>query len=237
MNRAVRSTKPAFKRVTHLIFDMDGLLLDTECIYTKVIANIAKRCGKVYTSEVRLKLLGTKEADTSKIAVREMQLPMTWEEFRHEFASNSKILLKKCPLMPGVERFIRHMHANKVPMAVATSSTAESMEYKTEHVKDLFSLFHHKVAGGTDPDVKFGKPHPDIFLVCASRFSDKPKPKDCLVLEDAPNGVRGAIDAGMQCLMIPDPEVPPELCTHATHVIKSMSEIKPEEFGLPPFKE
>ncbi|KAI4464703.1 2-deoxyglucose-6-phosphate phosphatase 2 [Holotrichia oblita] len=222
MNRAVISTKAAFKRVTHLIFDMDGLLLDTEGIYTQVITNIAKRCGKVYTTDVRLKLLGTKEVDVSKIAVREMQLPMTWQEFQYEFAHNSSIMLRKCPLMP-------------VPMAVATSSTQEGMDYKTEHLSEFFSLFHHKVAGGTDPDVKHGKPSPDIFLVCASRFLDKPKPEDCLVLEDAPNGVRGAIDAGMQCVMIPDPEVPPELCTHATQVIDSMTKIKPEDFGLPPF--
>lgn len=138
-------------------------------------------------------------------------------------------------LFLGVERFVRHMHAKKVPMAVATSSTQESMEYKTAHVKDFFSLFHHKVAGGTDPEVKHGKPSPDIFLVCAQRFLDKPKPEKCLVFEDSPNGVRGAIDAGMQCVMIPDQDTPPKLCEHATLTIPTMKELKPEDFGLPTY--
>ncbi|XP_022913581.1 probable pseudouridine-5'-phosphatase [Onthophagus taurus] len=225
----------SFRRATHVIFDMDGLILDTECIYTKVISDIAQKFGKQYTKNVRIKLLGTVEADSSKIAVQEMQLPITWEEFREEFSLKSSIQLRKCPLMPGAEKLIRHLKANKVPIAIATSSTQESMEYKTEHLKSFFDLFDHKVCGGSDPEVRQGKPAPDIFLVCAKRFPDKPHPEKCLVLEDAPNGARGAIDAGMQCVIVPDQDVPHDLCNHATQIIPSLKYIRPEHFGLPPF--
>lgn len=82
------------------------------------------------------------------------------------------------------------MHENNVPIALATSSSAESVKVKTTHHGELFKLFNHKVMGSSDPEVKEGKPAPDIFLVAARRFPDKPRPDSCLVFEDAPNGVR-----------------------------------------------
>lgn len=76
----------------------------------------------------------------------------------------------------GAERLIRQLHKTKVPFALATSSSERSVQTKEAAYKELFSFFHHKVMGSTDKEVKFGKPHPDIFLVAASRFPDKPDP-------------------------------------------------------------
>lgn len=77
----------------------------------------------------------------------------------------------------GVEKFVKHLKTNNVPIAVATSSSKESYDLKAQHHDDFFSLFNHKVFGGSDPEVKNGKPSPDIFLVCASRFCNKPEPE------------------------------------------------------------
>jgi pseudouridine 5'-phosphatase len=71
---------------------------------------------------------------------------------------------------------VKHLHANNVPIALATSSSKESVEVKTTHHRELFELFGHKVMGSSDPDVKEGKPAPDIFLVAARRFADSPNP-------------------------------------------------------------
>lgn len=80
-------------------------------------------------------------------------------------------------LLKGAERLIKHLKQNNIPIAVATSSGADSVEVKTQKHQEVFDLFHHKVMGSSDAEVKEGKPAPDIFLVAASRFPDKPEPE------------------------------------------------------------
>ncbi|XP_026323312.1 probable pseudouridine-5'-phosphatase [Hyposmocoma kahamanoa] len=141
-----------------------------------------------------------------------------------------------CYQSPGAERLIRHLDKTKVPFALATSSSERSVKTKVAAHKELFDLFHHKVMGSTDPEVKFGKPHPDIFLVAAARFPDKPEPSKCLVFEDSPHGVTAGIKAGMQVVMVPDPHLDKRLTTHATIVLPTLAKFQPEMFGLPAFQ-
>ncbi|XP_073825690.1 pseudouridine 5'-phosphatase-like Gs1l isoform X2 [Musca autumnalis] len=224
-----------FKKVTHCIFDMDGLLLDTESVYEEVIRQIAQEYDKPYPIETRLKLLGTTEPRTAEIVVNDLGLPITKDEFLQKFHVLCSERLADCPLKQGAERLLRHLHKHNIPFCLATSSGQDMVEIKITHHREIFKLFNHKVCGSTDPDVKQGKPAPDIFLVAASRFSDKPDPAQCLVFEDAPNGVKGAHSAGMQVVMVPDERVPLEMCSLATQRILSLEQFQPELFGLPPF--
>lgn len=85
-------------------------------------------------------------------------------------------------LFLGAKRLIEHLHKHKVPFGLATSSSKESYELKVnKHHKELFSLFEYKTLGSSDQEVKLGKPHPDIFLVAANRFPDKPDPSKVLL--------------------------------------------------------
>lgn len=85
-------------------------------------------------------------------------------------------------MFPGAKRLIMHLHKHGIPFGLATSSSVESYNLKvTKHHLELFSLFPYKTFGSSDPEVKRGKPHPDIFLVAASKFPEKPKPDQVCV--------------------------------------------------------
>ena len=224
-----------YKTVTHCIFDMDGLLLDTELHYSKAYNRIANRYGKEFTWEHKAQTMGFKTGAVAKAIVEMLSLPITAEEFEEEVVKIYQELFPTANLMPGAERLLRHLKENNIPIALATSSNKENFELKTQRWTDVFSLFHHKVLGGSDSDIVHGKPAPDIFLAAARRFPDNPDPSKCLAFEDAPNGVKSALNAGMQVVMVPDPMLPKHCIENPTLVINSLEDFQPEMFGLPPF--
>ncbi|XP_053693249.1 probable pseudouridine-5'-phosphatase isoform X1 [Sabethes cyaneus] len=225
-----------FRKVTHCIFDMDGLLLDTEILYTEVTQSVAEPHGKIYTWDIKQSIMGLQREAAAVAIIEALDLPMTPEEYIEITTKKINEIMPNCNLMPGAARLIHHLHQHNIPIAVATSSSADSYEVKTRKHLELFDLFHHKVTGSSDPEVKQGKPAPDIFLVAASRFPAKPTPEECLVFEDAPNGVTAGRAAGMQVVMVPDPHIDEEQRKHATVVLNSLEEFQPELFGLPAFK-
>ena len=226
-----------YKPVTHVIFDMDGLLLDTTKAYSQVSAIFLKRFNKEPSHQLKMELMGKRYDDIVPRVIEFYDLPISVEDYKREFRELILPRVRECTqLLPGVERFIRHLHKHNVPMAVATSSAKEGFEAKTSKFQDLFGLFSH-VVNGSDPELMHGKPSPDIFKLAADRFTSKPEGYgSCLVFEDAPNGVQAAQSAGMQSVMIPERNlVDPELTLPATQLLSSMEEIRPEDFGLPKF--
>jgi len=160
------------------------------------------------------------------------------EDFVTEYETAMRKYLHNISLMPGAERIIKHFSNKKVPIAIATGSAQSGFERKTGHIGDLLRKpFSHHVFAGSDPEVRNGKPQPDVFQVAAKRFKPPPETaKSCLVFEDAINGVKAALAAGMQVVLVPDKRLDlNKLEVKPTLVLDSLEKFQPELFGLPPF--
>ena len=225
-----------FGKVTHCIFDLDGTIFDTEKVYYKSIDGVLRQFGKQHSMELCRKVIGRTRQDYSKIIVDYAKLPITPQEFLERMDVISHSMFLNSVLLPGARELILHLHKHGIPCAVGTSSNLASVDLKFTHHKDLEACFNHVVSGTDDPAVLKGKPAPDVFLVAAQRFNPAPDPATCLVFEDAPNGVRAGLSAGMQVVMIPDPKVvTDEQRREPTVCLNSLEDFKPELFGLPAF--
>ncbi|CAL8145476.1 unnamed protein product [Orchesella dallaii] len=224
--------------VTHVIFDMDGLLLDTETRYDDAHALICQKYGKEFTFEASRASMGKTPRKTAETIIEVLKLPVSTDQFLQEIEEfYGKVFEKYIEFLPGVERLVKHLKENNVPIAIGTNSKKSNFQLKKKHHAKFFQLFHHIVLGSEDPDVENGKPAPDVYLVAAKRFENAPVDmKNVLVLEDSVSGVKAGIDAGAQVVWVPNPTVDLENAeVRPTLILRTLEQFQPELFGLPPY--
>jgi pseudouridine-5'-monophosphatase len=204
------------------IFDLDGVLLDTEPLYTHAVAQVAARFGKVYDWSVKRDCIGRGTLEAARIIVEALELPLSPEALVHERDLVLTALVARAPAMAGAEAFTRALAERGVPLAIATSTEAPLFAIKTASHRAWLDIFGAAVCGD-DPRVARSKPAPDIFLAAAHDLGAAPE--SCLVFEDSPFGVEAARAAGMQVIALPDPAMDRARYLGADAVVAGFAEL------------
>ncbi len=221
---------PNFKKITHVIYDLDGLLLDTESIHAQVNQMMAKRYGKCFDTSIQLKIMGRNSLDSARILIELLELPLTPQAY---LAERNPIIYELFPAaqpLPGAMQLTQHLYQHGTPQAIATSTSQIPFSRKTTHHQDWLKLFDCIVLGD-DPAIQAGKPAPDSFLITAERLGADPA--HCLVFEDSLAGVAAAKRAGMSVVAVPPPEMVRSLYQEADQILNSLLDFKPHLWQLP----
>ena len=226
----MNAPRTAVGPIKAVIFDMDGLLLDTEGIYTEVTQIIAQRYGREYDWSIKQHIIGRGALDLAGFLVKALDLPITAQEFLVIREPLLKERFPKAAGMPGAEALVRHLKAHNIPIAVGTSSSQHSFDHKVTLHGEWFDLFD-TIVTADDPEVGAAKPAPDIFLTAARRLGVAPQ--ECLVFEDSPFGVTAAKAANMTAIAVPDEAMADSKYPHADQIIRQLADFDLAAYGLP----
>lgn len=208
--------------VKAVIFDLDGLLLDSEITSYKIYLEIAERFGYEFKLEdFTHNFSGQPLMHNVPLAIEMYHLPWTLEEALKEIdIIETRLLAEGIDLKPGAKELLQYLKHNGYKMIVASSSVrARAINLLTQN--GIVEYFDDFVFG---PEVKRGKPNPDIFLKAAEKLDEAPE--NCLVLEDSEAGIQAAYAANIPVICIPDLKKPSEeYVQKTTAVLGALDEV------------
>ncbi|KAE8260909.1 hypothetical protein A4X13_0g22 [Tilletia indica] len=162
-----------------VLFDMDGLLIDSESLYTECVNEVLKPYGKEQTWEIKAKLMGQPEREATLTLFRALwpnpsapdgidsACPWTVDDFLLDRNAKLQEAFATVKPMPGALRLVKHLAENDVPICVATGSKRLNYDLKSANNSELFDPFAGRIICGDDARLKRGKPFPDVFLLAA----------------------------------------------------------------------
>ena len=198
-----------------VIFDLDGLLADTEIISLKVYQELLKDFGIPFTEETYSReYSGHREEENVQRFLDNYDLPWNFDQTLEKvYELEARILAKGVNLKKGAKNLLAFLQREGIPIALATSSV-ESRARMILDSNGIRSLFDHLVFA---KDVKRSKPYPDIFLKACSDLNVLPE--NCLVLEDSEAGIEAASRAGIPVICIPDLKIPAQSFLNKTEQV------------------
>jgi HAD superfamily hydrolase (TIGR01509 family) len=209
--------------ISAVVFDLDGLLIDSEPLQRWAWGEYVARHGKELSPAVFHQMLGMRNIDAVEIAIRLLELPVTGADALRD---RDEIFLAAVPgailPMPGALDLLDALRARGVPLALATSGHRRYVDLALASA-GLSGCFDAEVTADL---VTRGKPDPDVYLQAARLLHVDPA--TCLALEDAPNGILSAKAAGMRCFAIPGETDIPLDYSAADGVLSSLSDVLPE---------
>ncbi len=192
------------------IFDMDGIIFDTERLACDVWRSVSGEAGFEMEYRLFFSCVGLNNRDTKTLVLTEMGSDFPYDEIHERARERIKAEMDRSgpPEKPGIRTLMRFLADRGIPIALATSTSEMSARWMLERagIADFFSAF----AFGSE--VKKGKPAPDIFLLARDRITGSSPllSERIAVFEDSPAGLIAACDAGMRAVFVPDMVEPPD---------------------------
>ena len=191
-------------QIKGILFDMDGVILDTEKLYTRFWQEAANALGYPMTKEQAMGLRSLNREFGAAKMQSYFDVPVNYEEVRNKRIElmNSFIEKEGVELKAGIKELLSYLKEKGIKTAIATSSPIERTEKYLEAV-GLTGAFDKLISGYM---VKKGKPEPDIYELAAREIGITPR--ECLAIEDSPSGLLSASRAGCYPVMVPDQDMP-----------------------------
>jgi HAD superfamily hydrolase (TIGR01509 family) len=209
-----------------VIFDLDGVLIDSEQVWDDVREALAKERGGSWHPGAQRAMMGMSSPEWSRYMHETIGLPEPPEEINRIVVA--RMLGKYAegpPWLPGAIEAVRHIAA-EYTLGLASSSNRELIDVVLA-AGGIAELFHATVSS---EEVSRGKPAPDVYLEAARRLGVDPSA--CAAVEDSHNGIRAAKAAGMACVAIPNAQFPPgDAVAEADAVVGAVAELTPATFG------
>jgi HAD superfamily hydrolase (TIGR01509 family) len=203
-----------------VIFDMDGLLVDSEPVWDKARRAMAAEAGKEWNREDQKAVMGVSTQTWVDYMIRRLELTLSPAEVETWIVERmAKMYRAGVPYLPGAVEAV-HLAVNHFPTALASGSHRALIDIVTADVP-LREQF--RVILSAD-EIGSSKPAPDVYLTAAQRLGIKPE--NCVCLEDSGNGILAGARAGMKVIAVPDPRFPPapEKLNQAHRVLSALTE-------------
>jgi beta-phosphoglucomutase family hydrolase len=214
-------TNTIIQHIQAVIFDMDGVLVDSEFLHIKAEKKTFSPYGIELSKEEINTYMGMGVKMMLKSLIQKYSLPLTREAlFRIHEKNLSEIFQEELKMMPGVMEIISYLKDRKIKLALASSSSLYliNLILQKMHLKSVFDV----VLSGEE--VANGKPFPDIFIKTAELLNVQPD--RCVVIEDSKNGVTAAKNAGMLCIGFKSPNSKDQNISRSDYIVDDLIKIK-----------
>jgi HAD superfamily hydrolase (TIGR01509 family) len=204
-----------------VVFDLDGVLLQSEEVWDAVRERYVREAGGRYDEEVQRAMMGMSAPEWSRYLHEEAEVRQDPEDINRDVVERMlEAYRRELPLLPGAVEAVRRT-AESFPLGLASSSNREVFEA----VLDLAGIADCFSATVSSEEVARGKPAPDVYLEAARRLGVEPE--RCAAVEDSHAGIRSAKSAGMRVVAIPNAGYPPddEALELADEVVGSLEEL------------
>ncbi|GAA0518447.1 haloacid dehalogenase [Saccharopolyspora subtropica] len=214
-----------------VVFDMDGVLVESEHLWERMWARFAAARGRTWTAAQTRQVQGMSAPEWSAFLAEFSGAAETAAETERIVVDDMIAALDggEIELLPGAERMVTEVAA-RAPIALASSAPRRLIDA----VLDRHGLIRHFTATVSSAEVAKGKPSPDVYLSAADKLGEDPR--HCLAVEDSSNGLRAAAAAGMTVVAIPNSDYPPaeDALAQASYVAANLDDVRLRLVGALP---